>query len=611
MMRFVSFLVGSESLIGMMFLIRVLLRGKIPPGILYALWLVPAVRLLIPFTLIPVPVLPEAVGEAAGFDEGVEKAAADYRSAAIRVVSAAQTTVYAAIAENAQDAGRVGNGGITEASFLAENREYMQETAKVERIVNRKRMDILSCLSCIWLSGSVLCGGYVVLINQRLKRSIKQMERLAEKRLVPVYIREEVVSPCLFGLFHPCILLSKQTVKNKELCRQALLHEETHYRQKDHIWTAFRISLCVLYWWNPLVWMGAAYAREDAEFACDARALKDASLSEKKDYGYALLEILQGAQASGTLVQGITPVSGKGKNMKRRLENIVSEHKRTGLWTLPACLLLILFLCGFCFPAQRVDAKEETIEEPNAQMEGELGKMMLEEPEPVKEEKGGEVANRIKDVGTENGREERAEESESGIRVRPQEHREGYREPDLRYTASADWLTDLTGRLEEQETTENLARRALRELYDLTGYQMEACSYGYNEIGMLFFALSEEDMEHSRIFYSYSMGEKDGYGIIPSIEIANARRVWYSDVQQLALPESAASMEKEQLAIWFLEHSPLCPEGVIVKTELVDKIGAGCLKLTMEDGTFYEINIDMEILAVNNIYGPYPPDAQH
>lgn len=31
-MRFVSFLVGSGSLIGMMLLIRVLLRGRIPPG---------------------------------------------------------------------------------------------------------------------------------------------------------------------------------------------------------------------------------------------------------------------------------------------------------------------------------------------------------------------------------------------------------------------------------------------------------------------------------------------------------------------------------------------------------------------------------------------------
>ncbi|MDE5938494.1 MAG: M56 family metallopeptidase [Lachnospiraceae bacterium] len=595
MMRFVSFLVGSESLIGMMLLIRVLLRDKIPPGILYALWLVPAVRLLIPFTLIPVPVLPEVVGEAAGVDEGFKKAAAD----------------HATITENAQDAGRVESGGTTEAFFPTKNGVDMREAVEPEGTADRKRTGILSCLPCIWLSESVLCGGYVVLINRRLKRRIRQMERLPGKRLIPVYIREEAVSPCLFGLFHPCILLSKQTAKNKELCRQALLHEETHYRQKDHIWTAFRITLCILYWWNPLVWMGAACAREDAEFACDARALKNAALSERKAYGYALLEILQGVQDSGTLVQGITPVSGKGKNMKRRLENIVSEHKRTSLWPLPACLLLLLFLGGFCFPAQRVDAEEKTIEGPNAQTEGEPGKTAVVEPEPVKEENDGEAANQIMDAGTEEGREEQAEETESGIRVSPQEHREGYREPDLRYTASAGWLTDLAGRPEEQEKTEKLARRALRELYDLTGYQAEVCFYGYNEIGMLFFALSEEDMAHSRVFYSYGMGEKDGYGVIPSIEIVSARRVWYSDVQQLALPESAASMEKEQLAVWFLEHSPLCPEGVIVKTEPADMVGAGCFKLTMEDGTFYEIDIDMEILAVNNIYGPYPADAQH
>ncbi len=66
-MRFICFLVGSGSLIGVLLLVRSKLRGRLSPEVLYALWLLPAVRLLLPFTMIPVPVLPETAGEALVF----------------------------------------------------------------------------------------------------------------------------------------------------------------------------------------------------------------------------------------------------------------------------------------------------------------------------------------------------------------------------------------------------------------------------------------------------------------------------------------------------------------------------------------------------------------
>ena len=70
-MRFICFLVGSGSLIGVLLLVRGKLRGRLSPEVLYALWLLPAVRLLLPFTMIPVPVLPETAGEALVFDTGL------------------------------------------------------------------------------------------------------------------------------------------------------------------------------------------------------------------------------------------------------------------------------------------------------------------------------------------------------------------------------------------------------------------------------------------------------------------------------------------------------------------------------------------------------------
>ena len=106
-MRFICFLVGSGSLIGVLLLVRSKLRGRLSPEVLYALWLLPAVRLLLPFTMIPVPVLPETAGEALVFEEDaeeVEETIAD----------------HAAIVGNAQGAesAEVKIRGITEAVSL-------------------------------------------------------------------------------------------------------------------------------------------------------------------------------------------------------------------------------------------------------------------------------------------------------------------------------------------------------------------------------------------------------------------------------------------------------------------------------------------------------------
>ncbi len=57
---------------------------------------------------------------------------------------------------------------------------------------------------------------------------------------------------------------------------------------------------------------------------------------------------------------------------------------------------------------------------------------------PGQKENSPDIDNRVQDPGTENVQEERDGEEETGIRVHPQEHREGYREPDLRYAAAAD-----------------------------------------------------------------------------------------------------------------------------------------------------------------------------
>lgn len=110
-----------------------------------------------------------------------------------------------------------------------------------------------------------------------------------------------------------------------------------------------RVLLCVIYWWNPLIWAAAACVREDAELACDARVLRGQSVEEKRAYGYALLRLLEQAQGRGGALCAATSMHGGRKSMKRRMEGITSVNVTRRSALLAVCLLLtaaLLFGCG-------------------------------------------------------------------------------------------------------------------------------------------------------------------------------------------------------------------------------------------------------------------------
>ena len=55
-MKFLLFFVSSGLLIGLVLLARAIFRNKLAPGVIYAMWLIPLLRLLIPFGTWETPV---------------------------------------------------------------------------------------------------------------------------------------------------------------------------------------------------------------------------------------------------------------------------------------------------------------------------------------------------------------------------------------------------------------------------------------------------------------------------------------------------------------------------------------------------------------------------
>lgn len=139
-----------------------------------------------------------------------------------------------------------------------------------------------------WLAGAWLAGTLVLLARTGrahlramilVQRSAPvsspglraEAARLAMGRRVP-HLREsrDVRAPVTYGFFRPSIVLPTWWAElDPALVRAILSHELAHVRRGDCATQLLAELACALYWFNPLVWIGARRMEEDREHACD------------------------------------------------------------------------------------------------------------------------------------------------------------------------------------------------------------------------------------------------------------------------------------------------------------------------------------------------------
>ena len=236
--------VTSSVLILAVLALRRLLGGRISPRVKYALWGVVLLRLLVPFQ-IPMPNLPTAA------DLTPEPTSLTQTTIPILPSSYSMEEVEAGQAPNLylNDQGQV---------HTANSTGTVKPSADGQRAVfSLVWLSPAQLLLGVWGAGAVILA--LVLLGSNLRFSAKLHRRRTSLDLddcpLPVYTVESLPSPCLFGLFRPCIYLTPQLTLDSPTRAHVLAHELTHYRQKDHIWSALRCLALALHWYNPLVWL--------------------------------------------------------------------------------------------------------------------------------------------------------------------------------------------------------------------------------------------------------------------------------------------------------------------------------------------------------------------
>jgi Antirepressor regulating drug resistance, predicted signal transduction N-terminal membrane component len=162
---------------------------------------------------------------------------------------------------------------------------------------------------------------------------------------VKVVYDNSLRSPALFGIFTPRIIISPEVVKklSDEELKYVFLHELSHLKRHDLFINGVMLIIQSIYWFNPFIWYSLRQMKNDCEIACDARVLKELAPQDRRQYGQAIINLLQllaqPQWAPGTL-------GYVSKYNRRRITMISSNKKASIMWVFIALTALFIVGCS-------------------------------------------------------------------------------------------------------------------------------------------------------------------------------------------------------------------------------------------------------------------------
>ena len=273
---------GSIMILAVL-LLRPFLR-KAPRNICCILWLLVAVRLLLPFQLeSPLSLQPRYLTEAPSFTVEVAPDPSPE-------VTLPPVTVPTAPPEPIEQP--------------IESPAYKPETV----------------YALIWIAGALAVMLYAAvsygILRYRVRDAIKCPGNIWES--------DRIGGAFLLGYFQPRIYIP--TGLNLQDRNFILAHEQSHLKRGDHWWKLLGMVCLSIHWYNPLVWLSYALLCRDIEVACDEQVIRNLELEERKSYSFALLNC--GKRLSGFLTY---PVAFGEISLNTRIKNVLN-YRKPSLW---------------------------------------------------------------------------------------------------------------------------------------------------------------------------------------------------------------------------------------------------------------------------------------
>ena len=144
-----------------------------------------------------------------------------------------------------------------------------------------------------------------------------------------IYYCIDSQSPFMIGFFSPCIFLTKSDYDDGALYHM-LLHEWTHFLNKD-TWIKLLVQILTsIFWWNPFIYLLKKDLSQILEIKCDLKVTTNFSLSEKSTYLKNIISVIKDYRSSTSkfcLATYFGEMSGKEK-IKQRFSLVLDNTPR-------------------------------------------------------------------------------------------------------------------------------------------------------------------------------------------------------------------------------------------------------------------------------------------
>lgn len=208
-------------------------------------------------------------------------------------------------------------------------------------------------LPWLWVMGMGGMGAYMLLSLVWMRLTLRRAEHVRDN----VYRCTQWSTPFVLGIIAPRIYVP-ESVSPEDL-PQVLAHERCHIRRWDHVMKPFAFLLLAVHWFNPVLWASYILLGRDMENACDELALKNADTSRRAAYSRALVSC-----AAQPKMAAVCPLAFGEVAVKERVKNVI-HYKKPAVWAavMVAVAAVIIGACLLTKPAEDksgypLDAKE-------------------------------------------------------------------------------------------------------------------------------------------------------------------------------------------------------------------------------------------------------------
>ena len=241
--------------------------------------------------------------------------------------------------------------------------EPIQTNREIPTAAMREPVDKYICLFFIWSALALVLFVRKVTVYQGFIQYIKAgnkevsdikilnllsdcEEKLKIKTRVELSCNPLIASPMLIGFFRPRIILPVGEWEDKELS-YIFVHELIHYKQRDMFYKwLIQIVVCV-HWFNPFVYLLEKEVNKSCELSCDEKVIAVLDDKAKREYGDTLISFLKSNNLYKSSLASVTLTEG-AEQLKERLGAIMKfREKSKAIIAITAIFTAAVCVCFF------------------------------------------------------------------------------------------------------------------------------------------------------------------------------------------------------------------------------------------------------------------------